>query len=197
MNKKLLGILLMLFLALTSSIAFAESTGPTIKITRILDDTCGVPWGASQQTAKEVMSKSPFEATLQIEDSEILVYSGTFAGIPSEFSFSFINNKLAVGMIFIYDNPASSGLFNTLKNILIDKYGEPAVSKSINSRPESTWIFASSYKPLPNYSYIKLFPAKGSLLGQERKNRSVVVMMSADHELEDQYYKARAVSKTN
>lgn len=160
---------------------------------RLLDAYCGVPWGASQAVAKEVMAKSIFKAELRIEDKDILVYSGEFGGFPAEFSFSFINGGLAGGII-LFPDTADGAAFAQLTAVHNERLGPPDLTRNNANGPVYTWLFRSAFKPPPDFAYISILKTTGSFLHRDQKGPAVAIFCY-DDQLERQYRAMRAAAK--
>ena len=93
-----------------------------------------VPWGSSKELAKEIMLKNEGMKFLSSSSNDTILYfkGGAFYGIQTKnYDLMFVENKLFMGSInFLPElNGEVLPTYLELKNILVDKYGEPDIEQ--------------------------------------------------------------------
>ena len=83
-------------------------------------------WGDS---VEKVKSSETATIVPEINDPNILGFTGSVAGLEGLIGYYFVNGKLWKGAYIFSETPSNRNMFiqdySTIKNILIEKYGEP------------------------------------------------------------------------
>ncbi len=92
----------------------------------------GVPWGASQSTARKRESGEP-----TLSEADLLVYDGTIAGFSADVGYSFVDDQLVAAVYVFKTTHSNATLFlpdyATVRQRIVEKYGAP-------SKDDTLWL---------------------------------------------------------
>jgi len=117
-----------------------------------------VKWGSAQKLAK---AEEKSELIPEVSDDQILGYSGSVGGLKSLIAYVFVDDQLWKGTYIFSEKHSNRNKYledySKIKNILIDKYGEPSDenvhwSNDLYAEDQSQYGFAVSMGHLSFYS---------------------------------------------
>jgi len=111
---------------------------------RLLSGFRGIEWGTAKNKVKSIVNDYYLQEYYGF-GVEALCYKGKIAGLDARIDYNFKNNKLVDGVYSLNPNSSFRNDFITLKNYLIEEYGEPDIQVGPSIDSSSVWIKANNY----------------------------------------------------